>query len=124
MAVAPHTRMPRDSEVRRVDVEAVAPLTLSAQRGWIGERPQRRLEDACHFAGVEPQCGSGAAHAGDRMEQEAADRNLNRRHRAEYLDRLGSDAAFFERFPQRGFLNRLSRLDRAARQRYLSTVLG
>ena len=66
--------------------------------------------------------GRASADGDDRMQAESADRNVDRRQRAEHADPVDVQRHFLVRLAQRRLLERFAGIDDAARQRHLAAV--
>ena len=121
MAVAPQISNPSMRNAGR-DAQAVAQsrTAVRASRKQIDVD----LENPRHFAGGRREARPDGRRGDDRVQPEAADRDLERRQRAQRPHRadINGQADLLVRLAKRRLLVRFARVDHAARQRHLAAM--
>ncbi len=102
-----------------------APVSLALdghQPLGVREVVNGHLENSHHLAVRRREDGPRPGDGDDRMQAEAAHRNVERRQRSEHAHIVDPQRDFFARLAQRRLLDGFARLDAAAGQRHLTAV--
>ena len=115
---------PRRGETRAT--VNVTPSRCRSDRSRMPRDPSDRSTAISRMRATSPSDGVSCGRVGlardDRVQPESADRDIERRQRAEDAHRRQWQRDFFVRLPQRRLLERLAGIDHAARQRHLPAM--